>query len=349
MSEERQGEQSVGGEAAGAIDGESTGCTCGCTAPAAPRTPLTQSLGMPSFGRAPAARPGAGTGVATHAIAQCAVPAQTFTMGDPFGEGNPGDGDSVLHEVTLDAFSIDATSVTNAAFAAFVDATGYRTEAETFGYSAVFHLGLAAPEHDVMGPAAGTPWWFGVRGADWRHPGGRQSSIEGLEQHPVTHVSWNDAVAYCAWAGRRLPTEAEWECASRGGLAGARYPWGDELMADGEAWRCNIWQGRFPTQNTQEDGYLLTAPVHTFEPNAYGLWQTVGNVWEWCADWFDARYYSESPAANPAGPARGGARVLRGGSYLCHDSYCNRYRNAARSSNTPDSSMGNAGFRTVAG
>jgi formylglycine-generating enzyme required for sulfatase activity len=271
---------------------------------------------------------------------------RAFAMGNTNGDENAGDGETPVHTVELAPFSIDATSVTNADFAQFVDATGYRTEAETFGYSAVFHLALAAEPDEVMGPASGTPWWVGVHGADWRHPGGSRSEVEGLDEHPVVHVSWNDAVAYCKWAGRRLPTEAEWEYASRGGLDGARYPWGDELMDD--EWRCNIWQGEFPATNTEEDGFLTTAPVRTFQPNGYGLWQMVGNVWEWCADWFGPRYYKFSPAGNPTGPSLGAARVIRGGSYLCHDSYCNRYRNAARSSNTPESSMGNAGFRTVA-
>lgn len=269
-----------------------------------------------------------------------------FAMGNSNGDENDGDGETPVHTVELAPYSIDATSVTNADFARFVDATSYRTEAETFGYSAVFHLALAAEPDEVMGPASGTPWWAGVRGADWRHPGGSRSDLDGLDEHPVVHVSWNDAVAYCKWAGRRLPTEAEWEYASRGGLDGARYPWGDELMDDD--WRCNIWQGEFPRTNTEEDGFLTTAPVRTFQPNGYGLWQMVGNVWEWCSDWFGPRYYKFSPAENPVGPSLGAARVIRGGSYLCHDSYCNRYRNAARSSNTPESSMGNAGFRTVA-
>ncbi|GAB3596904.1 formylglycine-generating enzyme family protein [Microbacterium tumbae] len=268
-------------------------------------------------------------------------------MGDASGDRNPQDGEVPLHEVEVDPFSIDATSVTNDDFARFVGETGYRTEAEAFGFSAVFHLALAAPAEDVMGPAAGTPWWFGVRGADWSHPGGRDSSIEKLGDHPVVHVSWNDAVAYCEWAGRRLPTEAEWERAARGGIEGAKYPWGDEEGDDG-GWRANIWQGRFPQENTLDDGWLTTAPVRSFAPNGFGLWQPVGNVWEWCADWFDPAYYGVSPRSNPVGPEGGRARVLRGGSYLCHISYCNRYRNSARSRNTPDSSMGNAGFRTVA-
>nr|WP_271171329.1 formylglycine-generating enzyme family protein [Microbacterium thalassium] len=275
------------------------------------------------------------------------MPAGTFVMGDSSGDRNAGDGEVPLHEVTLGSFSIDATSVTNDDFARFVDATGYATEAETFGFSAVFHLALAAPEEDILGQPPGTPWWFGVKGADWRHPGGRNSSLAGLGDHPVVHVSWNDVQAYCDWAGRRLPTEAEWEYAARGGLDQKKYPWGDEEPDAGGTWRANIWQGGFPGTNTLEDGYLTTAPVRTFEPNGYGLWQPIGNVWEWCADWFDPNYYRASPAANPTGPIRGGSRILRGGSYLCHISYCNRYRNSARSQNTPDSSMGNAGFRTV--
>jgi len=282
-----------------------------------------------------------------HRIEQARIPAGTFMMGDSSGDRNPADGEVPLHEVTLDAFRIDATTVTNDDWAAFVDATGYLSAAEAFGYSAVFHLALAAPEADVMGSATGTGWWLGVRGADWAHPGGSDSDLGGLGDHPVVHVSWNDAVAYCRWAGRRLPTEAEWEYAARGGLAGRTYPWGDEAVDDG-GWRANIFQGRFPGQNTGEDGFLTTAPVRTFEPNGYGLWQPVGNVWEWCADRFDPTWYRRSPATAPTGPDRGHARVLRGGSYLCHASYCNRYRNSARSQNTPDSSTGNAGFRTVA-
>ncbi|MCU1441674.1 MAG: uncharacterized protein JWP85_2671 [Rhodoglobus sp.] len=268
-------------------------------------------------------------------------------MGDSAGVGNVGDGETPVHEVVLPAYSIDTTSVTNEQFAKFVDSTGYRTEAETFGFSAVFHLAVDAPQSEIMGAAAGTPWWLGVEGADWAHPGGSRTSIDRIGDHPVTHVSWNDAVAYCEWAGRRLPTEAEWERAARGGIEGATYPWGDELHDDDQQWRCNIWQGEFPVRNTLDDGFLTTAPVHTFEPNSFGLWQTVGNVWEWCSDWYSPSYYESSPEDSPRGPDAGSARVLRGGSFLCHDSYCNRYRNSARSSNTPDSSMGNGGFRTV--
>ena len=282
-----------------------------------------------------------------HGIEQVALRGGEFAMGDGTGDGNAGDGETPVHLIRVAPYSIDATSVTNADFDRFIEATGYRTEAETFGFSAVFHLALAAEPDEVMGPATGTPWWAGVRGADWRHPGGSRSDVDGLDDHPVVHVSWNDAVAYCRWAGRRLPTEAEWEFASRGGLEGSRYPWGDDLLGDDGGWRCNIWQGVFPESNSEHDGFLTTAPVRTFEPNAYGLWQTVGNVWEWCGDWFGPRYYKFSPDTDPQGPSLGAARVMRGGSYLCHDSYCNRYRNSARSSNTPESSMGNTGFRTV--
>lgn len=309
---------------------------CGCGAPGRGEFAAVSGIGS--------ARIPAGGG--THSIAQVQVRGGMFTMGDSSGDANRGDGETPLHAVELKPFDIDATTVTNEDFARFVADTRYQTEAETWGFSAVFHLAVSAPDEDIMGPASGTPWWFGVRGADWAHPGGRNSSVDDLGDHPVVHVSWNDALAYCAWAGRRLPTEAEWEYAARGGLIGAKYPWGDREVDDG-GWRANIFQGEFPQHNTADDGWPTTAPVRTFEPNAYGLWQPVGNVWEWCADWFDPRYYATSPQQDPHGPARGTARVLRGGSYLCHISYCNRYRNSARSSNTPDSSMGNAGFRTV--
>lgn len=319
---------------------EAQGDTCGC-APSRAGFGPGEAPPAPSGGRRE-------TGVGGHLIEQAVIPGGTFTMGDSSGAQNFGDGESPLHQVHVDGFSIDTTTVTNAAFAAFVEATGYRTEAEVFGFSAVFHLAFDADPSDVVGQPPQTPWWLGVLGSDWRHPGGKKSSIVGLEDHPVVHVSWNDARAYCEWAGRRLPSEAEWEYASRGGLDSAKYPWGEEEPAAHSEWPINIWQGSFPRSNTLEDGYLSTAPAKSYPANGYGLWQTVGNVWEWCSDWYDPTYYRSSPAENPQGPTSGQARVMRGGSFLCHISYCNRYRNSARSQNTPDSSMANAGFRTVA-
>lgn len=223
---------------------DSAGCDCGCGAPA--RSALL-SIGTRSE-HAPA--PGRG---GAHSIEQAVIPAGTFVMGDSSGDRNAADGEVPQHPVSLSSFSIDATTVTNEAFAAFIDDTGYRTEAEQFGYSAVFHLAVSAPGDDILGVPPQTPWWRGVRGADWYHPGGAGSGIENLGDHPVVHVSWNDAVAYCEWAGRRLPTEAEWEYASRGGIADAKYPWGDDEV-DAGGWRANIFQGEFPTRNTAEDG-----------------------------------------------------------------------------------------------
>ncbi|WP_243418271.1 formylglycine-generating enzyme family protein [Actinomycetospora cinnamomea] len=278
-----------------------------------------------------------------------AIPGGRFAMGDHFGEGYAADGEHPVHPVTLSPFGLDATTVTNAAFATFVKDTGYVTDAERWGSSAVFHLAFAGDRADVLTSVDGAGWWLGVRGACWRRPEGPGTSVGDRANHPVVHVSWNDAQAYAAWAGKRLPTEAEWEYAARGGLEGARFPWGDELRRGGR-WPLNIWQGRFPTHNTVEDGYLTTAPVKSYRPNGYGLWQMVGNVWEWCSDWFSPRTYRRetyphAPPADPAGPEEGESRVMRGGSYLCHESYCYRYRVAARSSNTPDSSSGNLGFR----
>ncbi|MGP3971462.1 formylglycine-generating enzyme family protein [Streptomyces sp. 6N223] len=256
------------------------------------------------------------------------LPGGTFRMGSEDEDANAGDDEGPVREVAVAAFEIDAHCVTNARFAAFVDATGHRTDAERFGWSYVFAKFL--PGHlrrDSPRPEA-TPWWCGVRGAYWAAPEGPGSDLSGRADHPVVHVSWADAVAFCRWEGSRLPTETEWEYAARGGLDQKRYPWGDELTPGGEH-RCNIWQGRFPTHNTAEDGYAGTAPVNAFPPNGYGLHNVSGNVWEWCADWW----------------TKDVSRVMRGGSYLCHASYCNRYRVAARTSNSPDSTGGNTGFR----
>jgi sulfatase modifying factor 1 len=266
-----------------------------------------------------------------------------FLMGTDDPAGFPNDGEGPVRAVTLRPFWIDTVAVSNARFVEFVNATGYVTEAERYGWSFVFG-GLLPDDFPPTRGAAQAPWWRQILGADWRHPEGPHSSIEDRMDHPAVHVSWNDATAYCVWAGRRMPTEAEWEYAARGGLVQGRYAWGDELTPDGE-WHCNIWQGNFPSRNTLEDGYLGTAPVDEFEPNGYGLYNVLGNVWEWCSDWFHSSFQDHGPHHNPTGPPFGQAKVIRGGSYLCHDSYCNRYRVAARSSNSPDSSTGNTGFR----
>jgi formylglycine-generating enzyme required for sulfatase activity len=271
------------------------------------------------------------------------LPGGTFLMGTEDREGFPSDGEGPVREITVSPFWIDATAVTNERFAAFIDATGYVTEAERYGWSFVFAGLLPDDFPDTRGVAA-APWWREVHGASWRAPEGPQSNIDARGQHPVVHVSWNDAQAYCAWAGVRLPTEAEWEYAARGGLERKRFPWGDDLTPDG-AHMCNIWQGTFPSKNTLEDRFYGTAPVRSFPANEFGLYETSGNAWEWCADWFSPSFHVDGLRQNPAGPPAGAEKVIRGGSYLCHASYCNRYRVAARSSNTPDSTTGHMGFR----
>ncbi|MFG3099157.1 formylglycine-generating enzyme family protein [Streptomyces sp. NPDC048182] len=256
------------------------------------------------------------------------LPGGTFRMGDAFDEGYRADREGPVREVEVAPFALSATAVTNDEYAAFVSATGHRTDAERFGSSFVFHLRLHPDAHrHVLGTVQQAPWWLGVEGASWRAPEGPGSDLDGRGDHPVTHVSHHDALAYCAWAGLRLPTEAEWEYAARGGLAGARYPWGDDLTPDGRE-MCNTWQGTFPHRSDRPGGATGTVPVTAYEPNGYGLLNMAGNVWEWTADAW--------------GPAE---RVIRGGSYLCHASYCNRYRVAARSHNTPDSSTAHGGFR----
>lgn len=274
------------------------------------------------------------------------IPPGSFSMGDHGGMGYPADGETPVHGVKLDGFMMGATTVTNTQFELFVRETGYQTTAERFGVSAVFYAAFQGQRSDILKQVAGVPWWLAVRGANWRRPDGPASSLGGRSDHPVVHVSWDDASAYCSWSGTRLPTEAEWEYAARGGLKEKTYAWGDDLKPEGR-WNCNIWQGKFPHANSAEDGYLTTAPGNTYQPNGYGLWQVAGNVWEWCQDWFDSKYYSRSELVGPQGPEAGERRVMRGGSYLCHDSYCNRYRVSARNSNTPESTSGNIGFRCV--
>uniref|UniRef100_A0A8C1X403 Sulfatase modifying factor 1 n=1 Tax=Cyprinus carpio TaxID=7962 RepID=A0A8C1X403_CYPCA len=244
-----------------------------------------------------------------------------FMMGtdDP---GIPQDGEGPQRRVRLDPFYIEEHEVTNQQFQHFTNQTGYITE------------------------VAAAPWWSPVKGADWRHPEGPDSTIEHRMNHPVLHVSWSDAQAYCHWAERRLPTEAEWELACRGGLQDRLYPWGNKLMPRGQHY-ANLWQGDFPNHNTAEDGYANTSPVMSFPANGFGLYDMVGNAWEWTADWWNVHHTTEDKY-NPKGPETGTDRVKKGGSYMCHKSYCYRYRCAARSQNTPDSSASNLGFRCTA-
>jgi formylglycine-generating enzyme len=267
-------------------------------------------------------------------------------MGSDAAHAYPEDGEGPAHEVELSAVAIDAHAVSNDQFAAFVEATGHVTEAERFGWSFVF-AGFLPDDFPATRGVASAPWWRQVYEAWWRRPEGPQSSLDGRGDHPVVHVSWNDARAYCGWSGTRLPTEAEWEYAAAGGRSdGAPYPWGSELEPGGRH-LMNVFQGTFPTTNTMEDGYAGTAPVDAYPPNGYGLHNMTGNVWEWCADWYDPAAYRSGGARDPAGPAGGTHRVMRGGSYLCHASYCRRYRVTARSGNSPDASTGNLGFRVA--
>ena len=293
-------------------------------------------------GSADPAPPVAGAG---YDAAMVEVPAGTFTMGTDDPRGYAEDGEGPAHEVELAAYAIAVHTVTNDGFARFVEATGHVTTAERLGDSFVF-AGLLPDDFPPTQGVAAAPWWRLVPGASWRAPEGPHSDLAGRGDHPVVHVSWWDAQAFCAWSGTRLPTEAEWERAARGGAEGSHFPWGDEREPGGEH-RMNVWQGSFPRHDTAEDGWAGTCPVGSFPPNALGLHEVTGNVWEWCADWFDPGSYARSPRVAPTGPQEGTSRVMRGGSYLCHDSYCWRYRVDARSSNTPDSTTGNLGFRVV--
>jgi sulfatase modifying factor 1 len=303
-----------------------------CCAPSRPRDagPVTQARGDD-----------VATGSADSAVL-VDLPGSEFLMGYENGP-YPGDGEGPVRKVRLDPFRISATTVSNAEFAAFVRATGHITTAEWFGWSFVF-AGLLPHDHPPTRAMAAAPWWWQVHGATWRCPEGPGSDLDGRFDHPVVHVSRDDSLAFCRWAGVRLCTEAEWEYAARGGLEQQPYPWGNDLLPGGQH-RMNVWQGRFPQHNSLEDCYYGTAPVDTFPPNGFGLYNMTGNVWEWCADWFSASYHQRGPRENPSGPPVGEAGVIRGGSYLCHASYCVRYRTSARTSATPDSSAGNIGFR----
>jgi formylglycine-generating enzyme len=267
-----------------------------------------------------------------------------FLMGTESSDAFPADGEGPVRSVTVSPFYMDARPVSNVQYHEFVRSTGYRTESEQFGWSFVFHAQVDSKR--VAARAHGIEWWCKVDGADWAHPEGPDSSVERRLDLPVVHVSWNDAHAYAEWAGKRLPTEAEWEYAARGGLEQNSYPWGNELTPDGRH-LCNVWQGEFPNNDTGEDGFTAVAPADAFPPNAYGLFSITGNAWEWCGDWFHPTYHVTATSVNPVGPPQGTAKVMKGGSYLCHRSYCNRYRVAARTSNTPDSSTTNISFRCV--
>jgi formylglycine-generating enzyme len=247
----------------------------------------------------------------------------TFSMGT--NDGLPFEGP--VHPVTVRSFWMDRHEVTVADFTRFVDATKYRTEAENYGWSGVFDRGSGN--------------WTRVDGASWRHPDGPKSTP--APDEPVTQVSWNDAVAFAKWAGKRLPTEAEFEYAARGGLSGRRYAWGDELRPGGHP-VANWWQGSFPRQDRGEDGFSGRAPVGRFPPNGYGLYDITGNVWEWCADWF-GDYVPRNRVDKGPPPAQ--ERVIRGGSWMCSENYCQGFRVAARSHATPDSGLDNLGFRLV--
>jgi formylglycine-generating enzyme required for sulfatase activity len=286
------------------------------------------------------------------------------------GSDNPAMRDAQpRHRVQVDGFWMDRAAVTNEQFDRFVDATNYVTIAERTPLAKDFPG--APPEKLVAGSVVFSPpsgpvpldnhlqWWSYVKGASWRHPEGPQSNLDGRENHPVLQVAWEDAAAYCQWAGKRLPTEAEFEWAARGGLDNKKFAWGDELTPSGK-WMANIWQGRFPYENSLEDGFRAVAPVGSFPANGYGLHDMAGNVWEWCADWYRFDYYAKlaagkQPVKNPQGPTDSAdpsepgvaKRVMRGGSYLCTDQYCTAYEVGARGKGAADTGTNHLGFRCV--
>ena len=298
----------------------------------------------------------------------------TFQMGATDQEGRPDE--YPAHTVTVDSFWMDVHEVTNAQFAKFVEATGYVTVAERKPdweeMKKQLPPGTPKPPDSVLVPGGlvfvptdfpvplndPSRWWQWVPGADWRHPEGPGSDIKGKAQYPVVQVAWEDAQAYAKWAGKRLPTEAEWEFAARGGLSGKKYPWGDEAPEAGKP-KANTWQGQFPNKNTDWDQYMRRAPVQSFAPNGYDLYDMAGNVWEWCSDWYGADYYKTlagKQTHDPGGPAQSHdpmsptmpMRVIRGGSFMCNKSYCKGYRVTSRMMSSPDSGLENLGFRCVA-
>lgn len=301
------------------------------------------------------------------------IPAGSYDMG---GDNNQaGEDEYPKHRVSVEAFYMDITEVTNTQFQKFVDATGYVTTAERKPnweeLKKTVPPGTPKP-HDsllvaaslVFSPTSGpvnlndfSQWWRWVKGADWKHPQGINSNIKGKDNFPVVHVSWDDAIAYCKWAGKRLPTEAEWEWAARGGLINNIYPWGNEQVNIGIP-KTNSWEGKFPYLNEQKDRFVKASPVKTFRPNNYGLYDMAGNVWEWCSDWYDYDYYKSlvgRESKNPKGPTRSHdpddpytpKRSLKGGSFLCNDSYCSGYRVARRMKSSPDTGLEHTGFRCV--
>lgn len=298
----------------------------------------------------------------------------SFSMGASDDQGRKDE--YPQHPVTVSGFWMDITEVTNAQFAEFVNASGYLTTAERKPEWSELQKqlpeGTPKPPDSVLVPASlvfvassqpiplnnASQWWGWVKGASWKHPEGVNSDIKGKENYPVVQVSWDDAMAYAKWSGKRLPTEAEWEFAARAGLKNQPFTWGNEPVSTGKA-KANIWQGHFPDRNTLEDGFATASPVKTFRANAYGLYDMAGNVWEWCADWYDPAYYQQYASTqieNPRGPVKSidpeeptvPKRVVRGGSFLCHDSYCASYRVSARMKTSPDTGLEHTGFRCVA-
>jgi sulfatase modifying factor 1 len=301
------------------------------------------------------------------------IPAGTFMMG---GDDHQAKRDELpKHKVSVSTFWMDKTQVSNAEFQKFIAATHYVTTAEIKPDWEILkrQLPLGTPKPDdtklvaasLVFVASDHPvalddisqWWQWTPGADWRHPRGKNSDIHQLNHHPVVHVSWDDATAFCKWLGKRLPTEAEWEWAARGGLKGQRYPWGSEPIDEGKV-KANTWQGQFPYRNSLRDKYYFTSPVGSFPANGYGLYDMAGNVWEWVSDWYKGDYYSsldKNGVIDPKGPAESydpneptmPKRVLRGGSFLCNESYCTGYRVSARMKSSADTSMEHVGFRCV--